>query len=69
MVNVSDAVVLANSVGTPKGFENIGGTVVPVAYGLDIQHQGRPILDRDKQVQESLRLFFDTFRRVPPVPS
>lgn len=35
----------------------------PLPVGLIYNSEGRPILDPDKQVQESLRFFFDTFRR------
>jgi len=35
----------------------------PLPVGLVYNSEGRPILDPDKQVQESLRFFFDTFRR------
>jgi DNA invertase Pin-like site-specific DNA recombinase len=34
---------------------------LPVGFAYDTEN--RPILDPDKQVQESLRVFFDTFRR------
>ncbi len=35
----------------------------PLPVGLMYNSEGRPILDPDKQVQETLRFFFDTFRR------
>ena len=35
----------------------------PLPVGLVYNSDGRPILDPDKQVQESIRFFFDTFRR------
>jgi DNA invertase Pin-like site-specific DNA recombinase len=35
----------------------------PLPVGLVYNSEGRPILDPDKQVQESIRFFFDTFRR------
>jgi len=35
----------------------------PLPVGFAYNPEGRPILDPDKQVQESLRFFFDTFRR------
>lgn len=35
----------------------------PLPVGFLYNHEERPILDPDKQVQESLRVFFDTFRR------
>jgi len=35
----------------------------PLPVGLIYNSEGQPILDPDKQVQESLRFFFDTFRR------
>jgi DNA invertase Pin-like site-specific DNA recombinase len=35
----------------------------PLPVGFTYNPEGRPILDPDKQVQESLRFFFDTFRR------
>jgi DNA invertase Pin-like site-specific DNA recombinase len=35
----------------------------PLPVGLIYNTDGRPILDPDKQVQESLQFFFDTFRR------
>jgi DNA invertase Pin-like site-specific DNA recombinase len=35
----------------------------PLPVGLIYSSEGRPILDPDKQVQESLRFLFDTFRR------
>ena len=36
----------------------------PLPVGLVYNAEGRPALDPDKQVQDSLRLFFETFRRV-----
>jgi DNA invertase Pin-like site-specific DNA recombinase len=35
----------------------------PLPVGLVYNSEGRPILDPDKQVQESMRFFFDAFRR------
>jgi DNA invertase Pin-like site-specific DNA recombinase len=35
----------------------------PLPVGFIYNHEARPVLDPDKQVQESLRVFFDTFRR------
>jgi len=35
----------------------------PLPVGLVYDPEGRPILDPDKQVQESMRFFFDAFRR------
>src|SRR3954468_23572490 len=35
----------------------------PLPVGFIYNSKGRPILDPDKQVQESLRFFFETFRR------
>ena len=35
----------------------------PLPVGLVYNSEGRPILDPDKQVQESIRFFFDAFRR------
>jgi DNA invertase Pin-like site-specific DNA recombinase len=35
----------------------------PLPVGLVYNAEGRPTLDPDKQVQESIRFFFDTFRR------
>src|SRR5215831_6790156 len=35
----------------------------PLPVGFLYNSEGRPILDPDKQVQEGLRFFFDTFRR------
>jgi len=35
----------------------------PLPVGFIYNSEGRPILDPDKQVQESLRFFFDAFRR------
>ena len=35
----------------------------PLPVGLVYNSEARPILDPDKQVQESIRFFFDTFRR------
>jgi DNA invertase Pin-like site-specific DNA recombinase/F0F1-type ATP synthase membrane subunit b/b' len=35
----------------------------PLPVGLVYNGEGRPILDPDKQVQESIRFFFDAFRR------
>jgi DNA invertase Pin-like site-specific DNA recombinase len=35
----------------------------PLPVGLVYNPEGRPILDPDKQVQESMRFFFDAFRR------
>jgi len=35
----------------------------PLPVGLTYNTEGRPILDPDQQVQQCLRLFFDTFRR------
>jgi DNA invertase Pin-like site-specific DNA recombinase len=35
----------------------------PLPVGFIYNSEGQPILDPDKQVQESLRFFFDTFRR------
>jgi DNA invertase Pin-like site-specific DNA recombinase len=35
----------------------------PLPVGFVYNSEGRPILDLDKQVQESLRFFFDAFRR------
>jgi len=35
----------------------------PLPVGFVYNSEGRPILDPDKQVQESIRLFFDAFRR------
>ena len=35
----------------------------PLPVGFAYNPEGRPILDPDKQVQESLRFFFDTFCR------
>jgi DNA invertase Pin-like site-specific DNA recombinase len=35
----------------------------PLAVGFVYNCEGRPILDPDKQVQESIRFFFDVFRR------
>ena len=35
----------------------------PLPVGLMYNSEGRPILDPDKQVQDSIRFFFDTFRR------
>jgi DNA invertase Pin-like site-specific DNA recombinase len=35
----------------------------PLPVGLVYSSEGRPILDPDKQVQESMRFFFDAFRR------
>src|SRR5207245_5994064 len=35
----------------------------PLPVGLIYNSEGRPILDPDQQVQESLRFLFDTFRR------
>jgi hypothetical protein len=35
----------------------------PLPVGLIYNSEGRPILDPDKQVQESLRFLFDTFHR------
>jgi DNA invertase Pin-like site-specific DNA recombinase len=35
----------------------------PLPVGLVYNPEGRPILDPDKQVQESIRFFFDVFRR------
>jgi DNA invertase Pin-like site-specific DNA recombinase len=35
----------------------------PLPVGFLYNHEERPVLDPDKQVQESLRVFFDTFRR------
>ena len=35
----------------------------PLPVGLVYNSEGRPILDPDKQVQESIRFFFDTFAR------
>ena len=35
----------------------------PLPVGLIYSAEGRPILDPDKQVQESIRFFFDTFSR------
>lgn len=35
----------------------------PLPVGFTYDAEGRPVLDSDKQVQESLRVFFDTFRR------
>ncbi|HEX6034005.1 MAG TPA: recombinase family protein, partial [Anaerolineales bacterium] len=35
----------------------------PLPVGFVYSPEGRPILDSDKQVQESLRFFFDTFHR------
>ena len=35
----------------------------PLPVGFVYNSEGRPILDPDKQVQESLRFFFDAFRR------
>jgi DNA invertase Pin-like site-specific DNA recombinase len=35
----------------------------PLPVGLIYNAEGRPILDPDKQVQDSLRFFFDTFHR------
>ena len=34
---------------------------LPVGFFYNVQHQ--PVLDPDRQVQESIRFFFDTFRR------
>lgn len=36
----------------------------PLPVGLVYSADGRPVLDPDKQVQDTLRLFFETFRRV-----
>src|SRR5215831_7028563 len=35
----------------------------PLPVGLVYNSEGRPILDPDKQVQQSMRFFFDAFRR------
>jgi len=35
----------------------------PLPVGLVYNSEGRPVLDPDQQVQESLRFFFDAFRR------
>ena len=35
----------------------------PLPVGFMYNSEGRPILDPDKQVQESIRFFFDAFRR------
>src|SRR6202042_1420872 len=35
----------------------------PLPVGFVYNPEDRPVLDPDKQVQESLRVFFDTFRR------
>ena len=35
----------------------------PLPVGLVYNAEGRPILDPDKQVQDSIRFFFDAFRR------
>ena len=35
----------------------------PLLVGLVYNSDARPILDPDKQVQESIGFFFDTFRR------
>lgn len=35
----------------------------PLPVGFTYNTENRPVLDPDKQVQESLRVFFDTFRR------
>jgi DNA invertase Pin-like site-specific DNA recombinase len=35
----------------------------PLPVGLVYNPEGRPVLDPDKQVQETIRYFFDTFRR------
>jgi DNA invertase Pin-like site-specific DNA recombinase len=35
----------------------------PLPVGLVYNSEGRPVLDPDKQVQESMRFFFDAFRR------
>jgi DNA invertase Pin-like site-specific DNA recombinase len=35
----------------------------PLPVGLVYNSEGRPILDPDKQVQDSIRFFFDAFRR------
>jgi DNA invertase Pin-like site-specific DNA recombinase len=35
----------------------------PLPVGFLYNSEGRPIMDPDKQVQDSLRFFFDTFRR------
>src|SRR5262249_17821735 len=35
----------------------------PLPVGFIYDGEGRPILDPDKQVQESIRFFFDAFRR------
>ena len=40
-----------------------GELACPLPVGFLYNVEGRPILDPDKQVQESLRFFFDTFRR------
>ena len=36
----------------------------PLPVGLVYSADGRPVLDPDKQVQDALQLFFETFRRV-----
>jgi DNA invertase Pin-like site-specific DNA recombinase len=36
----------------------------PLPVGFVYNSEGRPILDPDKQVEESIRFFFDAFRRI-----
>jgi DNA invertase Pin-like site-specific DNA recombinase len=40
-----------------------GELVLPLPIGLVYDSQGRVVLDPDQQVQETIRLFFETFRR------
>jgi len=40
-----------------------GELKVPLPVGLRYDNKNKPVLDPDKQVQESFNLFFDTFKR------